>query len=322
MWLRIVAAYVLFSLLLLGRAAPPEVTKKVTSDQIDTTKIYEPNPPVTHRVLLTVEYFDQVKNEEREQEITIDLYGTVVPKTVENFAKMAHGWRVKLHGSEDPEKVHHIALKGSVFHRIIANSLIQGGDVFAGSLPLSIYGANWPDENFSLKHDRPGRLSMANNGPDTQGSQFFVVTKLEPATEFDMKHVVFGQVVSGLEGLIDNVQYVETDAQDKPTHAVRIKYSLMEELNLKDKEMLHTEYLKKLASFNNGELAEGVSMGSTMANGAEEEEQMDDLRFNDLHHPLSKVIFGLIALLALYVIAKFRKYILPKSSKIVSLRRE
>lgn len=322
MWLRVVAGYVLFSLLLLGNAAPPEVTKKVTSDQIDKTKIYEPNPPVTHRVLLTVEYFDQVENEEKEQEVTIDLYGTVVPKTVENFARMAHGWRVKFHGSEDPEKVHHIELKGSVFHRIVANALIQGGDVFPDSLPLSIHGASWPDENFLLKHDRPGRLSMANSGPDSQGSQFFIVTKLEPATEFDQKHVVFGQVVSGLEGLIDNVQYVETDAQDKPVHAVRIKYSLMEELTLKDKELMHDEYLKKLATFNKGEVTEGVSMGSTMASGAIEEEQMDDLKFEDLHHPLSKVLFGVIALLILYLIAKFRKFIFRKSSKIVSLRRE
>lgn len=324
MWLRSTILFLLGCLLIPVGAVPAAVDtgKKVSWSTMDLDKIYAPNPPVTQRVLMTIGYFDVKENQEKEHEITIELYGTVTPKAVHNFVALSRGVSFKFSNTADPDKAHPITFKNSKLHKIIANKLIQGGDVFENSAALSIHGPYWADENFDLKHDRPGRLSMANNGPNTQGSEFFIGTELQGSAEFDSKNVVFGQVVAGLDGLVDNIQYVETDSQGKPVHDVVIKYLFVDELMLSNQQELHADYLKRLEEFQKGDLTKGVAMGTTMARGAKEEEALDEMKFNDLHHPLFKVLIGMGLLLGLYVIARYRKRIFPKSSNIVSLRRE
>merc|ERR1712096_104343 len=125
--------------------------------------------------------------------MVFELYSKEVPKTAENFKRLCIGDAGK---SSCGKNMHY---KGSIFHRVIPGFMCQAGDFTKGNGTggESIYGEKFNDENFDIVHDDVGQLSMANAGPNTNGSQFFITTT--ECSWLDGKHVVFGKLIEGME---------------------------------------------------------------------------------------------------------------------------
>lgn len=156
-------------------------------------------------------YFDITIGSNAPQRVTFKLYDDVVPKTCRNFRELCKGASVG-------------GYAGSKFHRVIKEFMLQGGDFTAGNGTggKSIWGGEFKDENFIKKHTKPGLLSMANAGPNTNGSQFFITTVVTPW--LDGKHVVFGEVTGGMS-VVKQIESLPCNRDDKPYQPVTIKAS-------------------------------------------------------------------------------------------------
>ncbi|KAJ3760007.1 peptidyl-prolyl cis-trans isomerase [Lentinula raphanica] len=171
----------------------------------ETTK---PQRPIT--------YFDVSIGGSPIGRIIFSLYTDLVPKTAENFRALCTGEK----GVGNSGKPLHY--KGSGFHRVIKQFMVQGGDftMHNGTGGESIYGEKFEDEAFPVKHDRPFLLSMANAGPNTNGSQFFIT--VTQTSHLDNKHVVFGEVIRG-KSIVRQIENYPTSNGDKPTSPIVIE---------------------------------------------------------------------------------------------------
>jgi peptidylprolyl isomerase len=176
-------------------------------------------PKVTSQV-----YFDVEIDGVAAGRIVMGLYGGTVPRTSENFRALCTGEKGV---GEKGVALHY---EGSSFHRVIPNFMLQGGDFtdHNGRGGESIYGGKFDDENFKIKHTRPGLLSMANAGKNTNGSQFFLTTVATPW--LDGKHVVFGEVLSGM----DVVKAIEAVGSSSGTTSKPVRIAKSGELEVEE----------------------------------------------------------------------------------------
>ncbi|CAL8137852.1 unnamed protein product [Orchesella dallaii] len=148
--------------------------------------------------------------------VVFELFSNVAPRSAENFRGLCTGEYGIGKTTEKP-----LHFKGTVFHRVIKEFMIQGGDFSKqnGTGGESVYGGTFEDESFEMKHDAPYLLSMANRGKDTNGSQFFILTQAAP--HLDGIHVVFGRVIYG-QAIVKQIEGLPVDRKSRPMQDVRI----------------------------------------------------------------------------------------------------
>ncbi len=150
-------------------------------------------------------------------DITVELYPAKAPKTVENFTGLSTGQKAWTDPKSGKAVTDRPMYSGTIFHRVIPGFMIQGGDPMGSGMGGP--GYKFEDEFSDLGFDTPGLLAMANSGPRTNGSQFFIT--LGPTPHLNNKHTIFGKVTSGMD-VVKNIVNTPTGAQDRPSTPVVI----------------------------------------------------------------------------------------------------
>ena len=187
------------------KPACPYAQSKKEEDFQPSIRQPDPEPDIKKEyIVLSISKSPEENKEVPIGDIYIKLYEDIVPKTCHNFKSLSK-----------------IEYKNCVIHRMIKGFMLQTGDYenSNGTGGISVYGKKFPDENFNLKHTKRGLLSMANSGPDTNGSQFFIT--FDSAHHLDGKHVVFGEVVKGWD-VLDAIEAMKTNQKDEPIELLYI----------------------------------------------------------------------------------------------------
>ncbi len=151
-------------------------------------------------------------------DITVELYPAKAPKTVENFIGLSTGKKAWTDPKSGKAVTDRPLYSGTIFHRVIPGFMVQGGDPMGNGMGGP--GYKFEDEFSDLGFEGPGLLAMANSGPGTNGSQFFIT--MGPTPHLNNKHTIFGKVTSGMD-VVNKIVNTPTGAQDRPSTPVVIK---------------------------------------------------------------------------------------------------
>jgi cyclophilin family peptidyl-prolyl cis-trans isomerase len=190
-----------------------KINNETTNENFNNNEVINNKPILDYNDINLYPYFEIEIDGINEGKIVFELFDTDVPKTCKNFRFLCSNGLIN---KNKP------SYQDTTFHRVIKDFMIQGGDITNGDGTggMSIYGDHFNDENFNLKHNQPGLLSMANAGPNTNNSQFFITTKETPW--LDNKHVVFGIVINGFD-IIQKIENMEINDNSKPLKNILIK---------------------------------------------------------------------------------------------------
>lgn len=220
---------------------------------------YEINPPVNDLAFFVVEYFDVDTKSYKQFDIAIELFTGVVPKTVANFHQLSNGVKALLPDYKSEDEAFIVGYKNSTIETFEADKYVQFGNVLPDIGPFSIYGYKFDDESFQVQFDRPGRVAMANYGADTNGCQFFITTDVMHG--LDNSHVVFGQVVEGLDIIIEKLQYLnDVELPEDFDYKAKIVYSTCTGLHHDGITEATKNYLGLVEEYRKGDINEKNSM--------------------------------------------------------------
>lgn len=249
---------------------PSQQQKKSEPIKFDMNKILEPSPPTTHHCFLLLEYYDHILSKLNYHTITIALFGTAVPKSVYNFEWLSETVKIPLNN----QKTINVGYPNNNIDKIIKNKFLLTGDVLFGFGKFSIHGSNWPIENFNIHHDRPGRVSFYNDPENVdpkkelnedssnQNSEFIIDLGKDGNAEQNGRSVVFGQVIDGLETLLQIINDIPLDDSNKPTN-FKIVNSVIDPLVLGNAYERQEKWENDMIKFNNGDYSVGETLNDT-----------------------------------------------------------
>ncbi|OBA25677.1 cyclophilin-like protein [Hanseniaspora valbyensis NRRL Y-1626] len=242
---------------------------------------YEINPPTTALSWFVIEYFDPDTLSYKEFDVTIELFGSIAPKTVNNFQQLTNGVKALMPNAASKDEAVTLSYTNTLGTVFDENRYVQFGDIIPEIGPFSIYGYKFDDETFQLTFDRPGRVAMANYGPDTNGCQFFITT--DPLPELDNSYVAFGQVVDGLDTIIEKLQHLNNvELPEELTYKAKIKFGTSTGLHHDNIEAAKKSYLEEVALYRSGVATETNSLVfDPMTRSKLYEEHMDLIKGSD-----------------------------------------
>lgn len=220
---------------------------------------YEINPPTTDLVWMVIEYYDAESKTYQDLDIAIELFGSIAPKTVHNFHQLTNGVKALLPNFKSEEEAVTLSYKDTLVNIFEEDQYVQFGDIIPDIGPFSLYGYKFDDESFQLTFDRPGRVAMANYGPDTNACQFFITTDILPS--LDNTYVAFGQVADGLDTVIEKLQYLkDVKVPEGALYKARIRYCSATGLHHDNVAGDTKVYLEEVAQYRSGVVTDKNSM--------------------------------------------------------------